>query len=116
VVIQQLDPGRTDATAIQAYIAASDAADADYLSSGVCSQQAAQALSSGLGLAVDPVGMDTPYRVYSFLKRSGCVQVSYYTFPDGDQYSPVNGRKIWLYNMYSPECTAHVPSPFLLSW
>jgi hypothetical protein len=116
VVVQELDPARTDATAIHDYITLSDAEDADYLSSGLCSQQAAKALSAGLGVSVDPWGLDSPYRIYSFVKHSGCVAKSYYTFPDRDEYTPLNGRKMILYNLYTPEWQTHLSSPTILAW
>ena len=114
VIIQELDPGLTDATRIHDYIATSDLGDTDYGSSGVCSQQAASALSAGLRVSVNPWGMDTPHNIYRFLKASGAVAKTYYTFPEQDAAWWCSGTKMQMMLYYTPG--TREPSPPILTW
>lgn len=114
IVIQELSETQVNATAIRGYISRSDDNDEDFISSGVCSQQAAKALSAGIGAAVDPWGMNIPYLVYRYIKNSGLVVNAYYTFPDvnGYHFYPKNT----LHNLYWPECERRRDPPPVLSW
>ena len=114
VVVQELSTGKTDATAIYEYISLSDSKDEDYLSSGVCSQQAARALSAGLGLNINPWGFNTPHAIYMGVKQSGVVSKSYHTFPERGAYHFY--AKNQLHNWYRPECEIHLDPPPVLSW
>ena len=116
VVVQELAASKANATAILKYIADSDASDADYLSSGVCSQLAAQSLSAGLPIKVDPLGLNFPWQVYHFLKYSGMLSDAYSTFPDGIFYGDFNGRNLQLYNIYYPESQRQLENPGILAW
>ena len=116
VIIQELKPERTDATRIHDAIAASDLADTDYLSSGVCSQQAAVALSAGLKLNVNPWGMDTPHNIYRFVKSVGAVAEEYYTFPDEARYPWFGGKKLAMWvNFWDTWSRKETPPP-ILAW
>lgn len=114
VIVQELDVARADATAMREYIVESDLADADYGSSGVCSQQAASALSAGLDLQVNPIGLNSPYRIYRHLKHTGAVSRSYHTFPG--RGAAMVGKNALLGYLYTPECTRHEAAPPILAW
>ena len=93
IVVQELDPARTDATAIHTYITVSDSEDADYGWSGVCSHLAAEAISAGLDRRINPVGLNAPAPVYTAVKNSGSVSASYYTFPGVGDGINLDGAK-----------------------
>jgi hypothetical protein len=115
VVVQEFSPGKVRAGAIRAFIAQSDAADDDYLSSGVCSQLAAEAIGAGILGTVDPNGPNIPYTIYRYVKRTGCVAKSYYTFPDEHRYPRIGHRRMTLL-AFTPECGKPVASPDILRW
>jgi hypothetical protein len=116
VIVQELAPTKTNATAILKYIASTDAADADYLSSGLCSHLAARSLSAGLPIKVNPWGWNFPFQVYHFLKHTRLVSDSYCAFPDGIFYGDFNGRNLQLYNLYYPESQRQPENPGILAW
>jgi hypothetical protein len=78
IVIQELDMQKVNAGKALAYIEASIANDEDYLGSGVCSTQAASALSAGVAGGFDPWGVDTPHSVYALAKERMLVSRAYY--------------------------------------
>jgi len=81
VIIQELS-NSVNASSIYEYISMSDLNDADYLSSGVCSQQAIKAISAGLKTPISHSIVNIPSAVYSVVKKSGYVKNTSYVFPD----------------------------------
>ena len=63
LVIQELPT--VNANAVLTYIQVTGAVGLDYLEHGVCSQQAALALSTGTPGGFNPRGFDTPWGVYA---------------------------------------------------
>jgi hypothetical protein len=122
VVIQELEAGKTNASLIYEYIAMSDMNDEDYLSSGVCSHAAINALSAGLPTAIDPWGVNTPHAIYVAVKNSGYVSSSYYTFPNLDTRDGLladafeQDAKRNLIMDFQPECKQRKEPPPVLSW
>ena len=120
VVVQELDPARTDATAIHTCITVSDGRDADYGGSGVCSHLAARAISAGLGSNINPVGLNTPAAIYTVVKNSGSVSASYYTFPgagDGTNLDAAKKRAMAaLYLAFRQEWSKRREPPGVSTW
>lgn len=77
VVVQELKK-TMDPAAVYQFIYKDDQSGADYGVNGLCSQRAALALSAASTLVVDPVGMNTPYNLYSFLETMGVVRDRYH--------------------------------------
>lgn len=65
LVIQELNRHKVDGQKVLKYIQITGAVGLDYLSAGVCSQQASFALSNGTVGGFDPRGFDTPWNVYA---------------------------------------------------
>ena len=65
LVIQELRSNKVDGAKVLQYIKVTGLAGLDYLSAGVCSQQASFALSNGTAGGFDPRGFDTPWNVYA---------------------------------------------------
>ncbi|QQS12526.1 MAG: hypothetical protein IPK81_24170 [Rhodospirillales bacterium] len=121
VVVQELDAGAVDASAIHAYIVESDLGDADYLSSGVCSQQAINAISAGVKGGIGVWGPNFPWEVYKAVQSSGLVSSGYYTFPWRDRPKGCNPVAVGLclsqLNMaYRPENNTRKEPPPVLKW
>lgn len=81
VVVQELN-FRVDPSLVYEYISLRDYDDADYLSSGVCSQEGLAAVNAGAQANRDPSGFNTPYRVAYEVQRAGFVDDVYYVFPN----------------------------------
>ena len=77
IVIQELNMELVSAEKAMTYIQGSMLADEDYASSGVCSQQAANALSAAVK-SFSVGGIDTPLNLYQAVKAHGFVTRSYY--------------------------------------
>ncbi len=115
VVIQELSASRVNASAVMSYVVKSGARDDNFGWDGVCSQQAANALSAGMNMVINPTwGMNTPYAVYNFIKQSGRVADSYHTWPEHAGYN--FHEKRLLHNLYHPECERRCDRPPVLSW
>ena len=72
VIIQELT-SKVNSQKARKYIQSSKASDADYLSSGVCSSLVANAVNAAWSGWFDPIGVDTPYKVYHLAKITGIV-------------------------------------------
>jgi hypothetical protein len=58
--------------------------------------------------------MNTPYAVYNFIKKSGCVADSYHIWPEHNGYK--FHEKRLLHNLYHPECEHRCDKPPVLLW
>lgn len=120
VVVQEL-ASTCDPDKVYNYIYTSDLGDADYGSSGVCSQQAVNAISAGVTGGIGVWGPNFPWEVYMAVKFSGHVTSSYYTFPDQDRPKGSNPVAIGLalahLNIkYRPENKTRKEPPPIASW
>ena len=120
VVPMELNPALCNANAVYDYIAQSERDDDDYGGSGVCSQQAAAAISAGLGRDINPWGFNTPVAVATAVKNCGAVSSSYYTFPDagdGSKLTPAQSRAMAaLFYAFRDEWSRHREPPGISSW
>lgn len=80
-VIKQLLNGRVSEGKVLGYILNSAAADDDYLSSGVCSSQAASAIEAGFQGSFNTMGIDTPYDIYVMANNKGIVGTESMAWP-----------------------------------
>lgn len=82
VVIQELATS-VNASLVFEYISLQDYDDADYGTSGVCSQEAIRAIRKGTKnpVSTDWASVDTPYVVAKAMRTAGLVQATYYLWP-----------------------------------
>lgn len=78
IVIQELNTSLVKPDKVMDYIFRSTRADEDFITSGWCSLQSAEALAEGVGGGFDPSGTNTPHAVYDLAKSKGLVTKSYY--------------------------------------
>ncbi len=81
VLVQTIS--RASSYLVREYVNKSIKNDDDYIGSGVCSQQVAKAINYALPTSVDfdPVGFDTPYKVYHLARRLSLSVREDYTWP-----------------------------------
>lgn len=115
VIIQELSPA-VNASKVYEYISMSDYNDEDYILSGVCSQQAIQAISAGVGRDIAPSGADIPYTVYAAVRRSGFVSNTSYVFPTEGQGVAQLSAGLDMMTFYSAASHNRVSSPGILRW
>ena len=78
VIVQVLDRVRVDAADAEAYVVRSTADDDDYIGSGVCSSQVANAVDAASPtLVFNPRGIDTPYKVFHLARTMGLATTTY---------------------------------------
>lgn len=115
LVIQELKP-TVDPSLVYEYISVRDYDDADYLSSGVCSQEAMRAISKGAGRTIHTGAwiMNTPYAVARGVKNAGLVKEAYYVFPEEGQSVQQSFVTIALRSNFGSVKKVH--SPPVLTW
>ncbi|MGG7567056.1 hypothetical protein ACQ5SO_12955 [Rhodovulum sp. DZ06] len=72
VIVQKMNSVVSDGKVLK-YILGSITNDDDYLGSGVCSSQAANAIESGYHGSFNTWGVDTPYDIYKLAKKKRMV-------------------------------------------
>lgn len=87
VVVQELNDS-VNRTALMRYLQKSIQRDDDYLGSGVCSSQVANAIDAGTTKRFNPIHVDTPRRVYELAKAAGIVARTYYYWPGEGRLHP----------------------------
>lgn len=87
VITQVLNSQVSDGLTLR-YINASITDDDDYLSSGVCSSQAANAIGAGSGERFNTPGIDTPYDIYNLAKTKRYVLTEQMDWPGETDCNP----------------------------
>ena len=121
VVVMELKPAMVNATAVHDFIMQSDTDGATYGGNGrLCSHLAAEAIGAGLGRDIDPTGLNTPIAVATFVKNTGAVSSSYFTFKDagdGSNLTPAQTfAMLHLARAFPDEFHRRREPPGILKW